>query len=236
MVARSGEYFGASGSWISAAAGERAVARRPPTEPHRASAARSERALRWRDEDPRARGVVLGCAVRVLCGRGGCAAPPLLRASRRGLARLPRSRRLRGARAVAGRRRRHRAGPPRVARPRPLAARGRRRPPQAAARGPRVLGTIRSALEEQTELYRVRGEAGPHGRRARPAAEEDREVAQEDPGGLQVWIQWVPSDTAPYVERPTTWNVAPYARGRPLDPRPAVVLIRSPASMWSLHA
>lgn len=109
----------------------------------------SERArLRWRDEHSRARGVVLGRAVPVLRGRAGGAAPPLLRASRRGVARLPRARRLRGARAVAGARRRHRAGAPRAAPPGPLAPRRRRHPTQAAHGPPRLLLTFRSAVEK----------------------------------------------------------------------------------------
>lgn len=137
----------------------------------------SERALlRWRDEDPRARGVVLGPAVPVLRGRAGGAAPPVLRASRRRVARLPRAGCLRGARAVARQRRRHRAGAPGAAPPGPLAARGRRHQAQAAHGLPRLLLSFRSALEKQTELYRVRGKTRPLGGRARPAPQEDWKV------------------------------------------------------------
>lgn len=100
------------------------------------------RALRWRDEDLRARGVLLGPAVPRRRRRPGGAAPPLLRARGRRLARLPSPRRLRGARPVARQGRRYRPGATRLPPPGPLAPRGRHPPPQAAPGGPRVFGTF----------------------------------------------------------------------------------------------
>lgn len=149
---------------------------------------RAERALRWRYEDVRARGVLLGPAVPRR--EPGGAAPALLRAGGRRLARLPRPRRLRGARAVRGARRRHRARAARAAPPGPLARRARRgAPAPAAARRRGVLGPLRGAAPEPQELYRVRGEEGPRRRGSRPAAEADRQVDPEDPRGLQARIQ-----------------------------------------------
>lgn len=94
-----------------------------------------------------ARGSVLGCAVAVRARARG-AAPPLLRARRRRVAGLPGAGSVRGARAVAGAGRRHRARQQSAPDPGPVAARGLGHPAQTTRRPARLFRTFRSAFEK----------------------------------------------------------------------------------------
>lgn len=108
-----------------------AVERRRPT---RAERVRDVNGPRWRDEGQRPGGVVLGSVYRRRVPPG-CAAPPLLRASRRRLEGLPGARGLRGPRPVPRQGRSHRASAPRPPPPGTLAEGGLRHQTQTAPPG-----------------------------------------------------------------------------------------------------
>lgn len=117
------------------------------------------------------------------------AAPPLLRARRRRVARLPRSGRVRGSRAVHRAQRRHRASEARLPHPGPLATRGLRAASEALPGDSLLPRPVRGAAQEQAELHRVRGATRPRRRGARPAAQEDRQPGEEGPRRLQARLQ-----------------------------------------------